>query len=72
LGEEITEDEMGGACGTRRKENRKVFVGKPEEKRLLRRSTRKWKIIMKWTLKKQDANVWVGFIWLGIQINGEF
>ena len=73
MGDEITEDEMGGACGTRRRrKDRKVFVGKPEEKRLLRRSTRNWKIIMKWILKKQDANVWVGFIWLGIQINGEF
>jgi hypothetical protein len=28
LGDDITEDEMGGACGTRRKrESRKVFCG---------------------------------------------
>jgi hypothetical protein len=59
----MTEDELGGACDTpRRRVIRKVFVGKPEEKRLLRRPTRIWKITMKWILKKQDANVWVGFI----------
>jgi len=52
LGDEITEDEMGGACGMRRRESRKVFVVKPEERRLLRRSTRIWKIIMNWILKK--------------------
>jgi hypothetical protein len=73
LGDEITEDEMDGPCGTqRRRESHKVFVGKPEEKRLLRRSKRIWKIIMKWILKKQDANVWAGFIRLGIQINSQF
>jgi len=66
LGDEITEDEMGGACGTpRRRESRKIFVGKPEEKRLLRRPTGIRNIIMKLILKKRDANVWVGFVYSG-------
>ena len=73
MGDDVTEDEMSGACDRRRRrESRKVFVRKPKETRLLRRPMRIWKIIMKWILKKQDENVWVGFIWLGIQINGEF
>jgi len=42
--------EMGGACRTYEAGERciKVLVGKPEGKRLLERSSQRWKIILKW------------------------
>jgi hypothetical protein len=43
----------------------KIFVGKPEGKRPLRRSTRRWKDDAKLILEKQGLGVWIGFVCSG-------
>jgi hypothetical protein len=43
-----------------------LLVGKPEGKRVLGRSKRRWRIILKWILEEQDGVVRTGFIWLRI------
>ena len=44
----------------------RVLVGKPEGKRQLGRSRRRWKIILRWIFRKLNVVVWSGSIWLRI------
>jgi hypothetical protein len=46
----------GGVC--------RVLMGKPEEKRPLRRPRRGGRIILRWMFRKWDLGVWTGSIWL--------
>jgi hypothetical protein len=41
-----------------------VLVGKAERKRHLQYICANERIILKYTLKKQDGTAWTGFIWL--------
>jgi hypothetical protein len=47
-----------------------VLVGKPEGNRPLGRPERRWGIIIKWIVQKQNGVVWIGFIWLRIGTRG--
>jgi hypothetical protein len=46
---------------------KRILVGKPEGKRPLGRSRRRWRTILKWILERQDRMVWIGLIWLRIE-----
>jgi len=64
--------EMRRACG--RSEMRKDLMCKPEENE---RTTWKSSVVSKrmiliWVLKKNEAMLWTGFIWLRIRRSGEF
>jgi len=48
----------------------RVSVGKPEEKRRLWTSRRKWNYNIKWIFRKWDVGVWTGLIWLRIRTGG--
>jgi hypothetical protein len=74
LGRSIKENEVGGACGTHgRGEKRvQVLVGKPEGKRPLERPRRKWEDEIRMDLREiaWGGGVWSGFTWLRIGIFG--
>jgi len=42
----------------------RVVVGKPEGKRPLGRSRRRWGIILRWIFRKWSVGVWNGSSWL--------
>jgi hypothetical protein len=44
-----------------------VFMGKPEGKRPLGRSRRRWKLGSEWILGRFAWGVWIGFDWLRIE-----
>jgi hypothetical protein len=53
----------------------RILVGKPEGKRSLGRSRRRWLENIKMDLRerereRQDGMVWIGFIWLRIGTSG--
>jgi hypothetical protein len=48
----------------------KHLVGKPEEKRQLRRHRCRWEDNIKWILEEIVERVWIGFIWLRIGTGG--
>jgi hypothetical protein len=56
---------MGEGTGAYR-----VLVGRPEGRRTLGRPRRRWRIILKWILKKWDGEAWTGLIWLRIGTGG--
>jgi hypothetical protein len=47
----------------------RVFVGKSEGNRQIGRSRRRWMIILKFILEKENMVVLTGFIWLRIGTN---
>ena len=49
----------------------RVFVEKPERKRLLGRPSVDGSIILKLILKKYVDTLWIGLIWVGKVISGE-
>jgi hypothetical protein len=55
---------MGRAYNTNEKNRNacKIFVGKPEGKRPLRREVGGW-IILKWILERYDGMVWSNLMW---------
>jgi hypothetical protein len=60
-------DEVGGACGTHGGRNVcRVLVGKPEGKRLLGSSRRRWENEVKIDVRDIVWGVWSGFAWLRI------
>jgi hypothetical protein len=62
---------MYWVCGEKRNAHT-ILVGKPEGRRPLVRTIRKWWwIILKWILSTQAGMLWIGFIWLNIGANGE-
>jgi len=67
----IEKNEMGGACGAYGGGERcaKVLVGKPEGKRPLGRSSRRWGIILRWLFGKWEG-VGTGRSWLRIGTDG--
>jgi hypothetical protein len=44
----------------------KILVGKPEGKRPLGKSRRRWEDNIKMYLREIGLGVWIGLIWLGI------
>jgi hypothetical protein len=48
----------------------RVLMGKPEGKRPFGRHRRRWRILLKWILRKLDVGEWTGSIWLRIGICG--
>jgi hypothetical protein len=51
----------------------RVLVGKPEGKRPLRKSWRRWEDNIKRIFRKWDVSVWIGSIWLRIgTVGGHF
>jgi hypothetical protein len=46
------------------------LVGKPEEKKPFQRPGVERRIILKWTLKKEDGKARTRFIWLRIETSG--
>jgi hypothetical protein len=48
----------------------RTVVGKPEEKRTLERSRRRWKDNIKMDFKIIGLVVWAGFIWFRIEARG--
>jgi hypothetical protein len=59
---------MGGSCSAYVVEERWVqgLVGKPEGKRPLGDTGTDGKIILRWTFRKCDVELWTGSSWLGI------
>jgi hypothetical protein len=49
----------------------RLFVGKPEGKRPLRRPTRRSWIILGWIWERYDGVVWTGLVWLRMGTSGE-
>jgi hypothetical protein len=43
---------MSRTCSAHGRDEYKMLVGKPEGKRLLGRARRRWRIILKWILRK--------------------
>ena len=48
----------------------RILVGKPEGRRLLGGSGRRWYDILKWIFKKSVGSVWNGLSWLRIGVCG--
>ena len=48
----------------------KVLVGKPERKRPLGRSRRRWGMILRWMFRKWEGVVRTGWCWLSIGTGG--
>jgi hypothetical protein len=48
----------------------KISIGKPEEKRSLRRLRRAWEDNIKIDIKETEWSMWTGLIWLWIGIVG--
>jgi hypothetical protein len=48
----------------------RILVGRPEGRRLLGRSRRRWEIILKWIVKTWDGRAWTGLSWLRIGTGG--
>jgi hypothetical protein len=48
----------------------RVLVGKPEEKRPLGKSTRRWEDNTKMDLQEVGCGIWTGSSWLRIRIGG--
>jgi hypothetical protein len=65
------EDEMGRACGTYDRRNKKHagMCGKPERIRPLGRPRRRWKDCIQIILNEWNETLWTEFIWF-IQSNG--
>jgi hypothetical protein len=52
-GDQIKEDEMGGACSMHeRDEKYNIWVGKSEWKSVLGRPKRRWKMMLEWIQEK--------------------
>jgi hypothetical protein len=64
----IKENEVGGACGTRGRGEKRVqcFDGKARRKRPLERPRRRWEDGIKMDLREIYWGVWSGFTWLRI------
>jgi hypothetical protein len=60
------------ACTRETRNAYRIFVGKPERKRPLRRPRRRWEDNIKMNLREigWDGMVWTGLIWLRIGTNG--
>jgi hypothetical protein len=43
---------------------RVLVVRKPERKRQLERPRRRWRIMLRWNLRKWDVGAWTGLSWL--------
>jgi hypothetical protein len=64
--DQVKEDEMGIKCRTHEEKNAyEILVGKPEGKRQLVRSRRRWEGTI-----QTDGVVWTGFFWLRIGTRG--
>jgi hypothetical protein len=50
----------------------RALVGKPDGRRPLGRSRRRWENNIKWTCERLDGGAWTGSIWLRIGAGGEF
>jgi hypothetical protein len=48
----------------------RVLVGKPEEKRPVRRPGRRWEDYIRWIFRKWDVGEWTGLRWLRIGTGG--
>jgi hypothetical protein len=48
----------------------RISMGNPEGKRPLEKPRRRWWIILKWVLDRQDGMVGIGSIWLRIGTSG--
>ena len=72
-GDQIENNEMGGECSTYGGERRgvyRVLVRKPEGKRPLGRSRRRWEDNIKMDIQEAGWGAWIGFIWLRIGTGG--
>jgi hypothetical protein len=50
----------------------RLLVGKPEGKRPLERSRRRWvDSVLGWILERWDGMMWTGLVWLRIRTGGE-
>jgi hypothetical protein len=63
---------MGGSCSTNGKKRNecRLLVRKPEEKRPLKRSRSKWVNNIQMDLERQDGVIWTGLVWIRIQASG--
>jgi hypothetical protein len=66
-GDKIKENEMGGVCSAHAetRNSYKICLVKPEGKRPLRRSRRRWEDNIKLLFGKNGLGEWIGFSWLG-------
>jgi hypothetical protein len=48
----------------------RVLMGKPEGRRPLGKSRRRWEDKLKWIFKKWEVGAWTGQIWLRIGTSG--
>jgi hypothetical protein len=69
--DEVKKDAMDSACSTNgtKRNTYRIFMGKPERKRLLGRPRRRWVDNIKVDFR-QDDMVWIGFVWLRIGSSG--
>jgi hypothetical protein len=49
----------------------RILVGKPYGKRPLRRSWRRWGIVLEWIVRKYVRKMWIGFMWPRIRTSDE-
>jgi hypothetical protein len=49
----------------------RLLVGKPEGKRQVGRTRRRWEEISGWILEGWDGVMWTGLVWLRIGTGGE-
>jgi hypothetical protein len=63
---------MGGPCSTKGEKRNayRLLVGKPDRKRSLGRTRRRW-IILGWILERWDGVMWTGLVWIRIGTGGE-
>jgi hypothetical protein len=65
---------MDGACSLNvdKRNAFRLLMGKPEGNRPLGGPRRRWWIILRWILEREDRVVWTGLIWHRIGTSGEF
>jgi hypothetical protein len=47
-----------------------ILVEKPEGKRPLGKSRRRWRIMLDWILEKYGGKMWTGFMWIRLGASG--
>jgi hypothetical protein len=72
LGYQMKENQMDETCSTNGEMRNayKIFDGKPEGKRPLRRHRHRWEDNIKIDLREMGLEVWIGFIWFRIVTSG--
>jgi hypothetical protein len=72
--DQIKKDEIVVTCSTHgeMKYAYKMLIEKHENKRSLRRHSHRWKLVLRWFLRKYIVRVWIGLVWLRVGTSGGF